>query len=1242
MTMNSADTANQSNHTGEADEAASIPTYSEAFPPLANGESSESSKASGEWTTPKIQRIKSSVVTQIFNIPMQERAFKKSDFGKDQMKVCMDIMNRTETQIEISTCRDGSLSLLVTGKSENVLKARREVYSRLQTKVKIEMDIPKDHHRFILGKGGARLKKLELDTATKINIPRADDTSNTITVSGAQEGINKASHEIQLISDEQSKSDMQRLDIEKMYHPFICGPRNEYVNALTKDYDVRIRVPPPSVMADDIVVSGDRDGVAVAVKQILEIYNAKKTKCKTISVEIAKTQHKYIIGPKGQTLQDILGDTGVSVELPPSDSLSETVVLCGEPEKLGVALTMVYSKANSVVIREVQADAWLHRYIIGKKGAAIKEVTSKYPDVNADFVAESNKIVITGPPGEADPTQQELEKIVSELNAEKGFAELHIDPKYHRNIIGKGGQFINKLRDECDVTIQIPPDSEKSSLIRIEGSADGVVEAEKQLKTMGARLENERSKDILIEHRFHKNIIGQKGDKVREIRERFPEVNISFPDANLKSDAVNLRGPKNEVEKCYKYLKQISDELVEKNFRLEVPIFKQYHKNIIGKKGSNISKIREETGTQIELPTENSDNDIISIIGRKADCEKARDLIRAIEKEQADIVEEYVTIPSKHHNSLIGAKGRLIRSIIDDCGQVQIHFPQGSSNNDQVHIRGPAADVAKAKEQLMSLAEQKELTGFTVEVHCKPELHRFLIGKSGSSIKKVRDETDTRIIFPNTNDSDRSSITIIGKQEDVEKAKALLEEQITGLENTTEIEMNIEQKYHKYFVARRGKILRDIADEFGGVTVSFPRIGEESTIVRIKGPSECVEGAKAKLEELVDDQENQVTIECIIDEKYHRTVIGQKGKNVQGITSTYNVQIKFPDRGNQKENGVAQNGEAVENGVAEEEEPAEVNRNLILISGHKDKCQEAKEALEMFIPITAEVEVPYKYHRFIIGQKGAEVRKLMNECDVNISIPAADLNSDIITVLGVADRVEYAKERIHEKLQELIKEDEERALRNFSIAVDIPAHYHPQIIGRRGATVNELRKKFDVNIQLPDRDSSEQDVIRIIGYESNVESARQAVLDIVNELESHVSQDVHIDRRVHPRLIGAKGRSIRKIMDDYRVAIRFSKDEDIVTVTGAQDKVEECIEHVLNLEEEYMQDILEQEESRKFEMPDNREPRGRGRGKPAPAFAVRNAPWHQSVDTSNMEDFPSLGSSSAAAKPAQSAWGRRK
>lgn len=61
-------------------------------------------------------------------------------------------------------------------------------------------------------------------------------------------------------------------------------------------------------------------------------------------MEVKKSQHKYVIGPKGNTLQEILDKTGVSVEIPPSDSSSETVILRGEPDRLGQALTEVYAK----------------------------------------------------------------------------------------------------------------------------------------------------------------------------------------------------------------------------------------------------------------------------------------------------------------------------------------------------------------------------------------------------------------------------------------------------------------------------------------------------------------------------------------------------------------------------------------------------------------------------------------------------------------------------------------------------------------------------------------------------------------------------------------------------------------------------------------------------------------------------------------------------------------------------------
>lgn len=47
------------------------------------------------------------------------------------------------------------------------------------------------------------MKAIELSTATKIITPRSDENSEMIKITGTKEGIDKAKHEIQLISDEQ-------------------------------------------------------------------------------------------------------------------------------------------------------------------------------------------------------------------------------------------------------------------------------------------------------------------------------------------------------------------------------------------------------------------------------------------------------------------------------------------------------------------------------------------------------------------------------------------------------------------------------------------------------------------------------------------------------------------------------------------------------------------------------------------------------------------------------------------------------------------------------------------------------------------------------------------------------------------------------------------------------------------------------------------------------------------------------
>uniref|UniRef100_A0A673CZM9 Vigilin n=1 Tax=Sphaeramia orbicularis TaxID=375764 RepID=A0A673CZM9_9TELE len=1238
------------------EDEAYIPTYLEAFPPLP--EKGTPGEKTGEpasaWGS-KIRPIKASVITQVFHVPLEERRYKdNSQFGEgEEAKVCLDIMQRTGAHIELSLAKDQGLSIMVTGKLDSVMKARKEIVARLQTQASATVAIPKEHHRFVIGKNGEKLQELELKTATKIAIPRPDDPSANIRITGTKEGIEKARHEILLISAEQDKRAVERLSLEKAFHPFIAGAHNRLVQELSQETGARISIPPPSLPKDEIVITGEKEAVALALSRIRAIYDDKKRKTTTISVEVKKSQHKYIIGPKGNTLQEILEATGVSVEMPPLDSGSETIILRGEPDKLGPALTQVYAKAKSVMVVEVTAPAWLHRFIIGKKGQNIGRITQQLPRVHIEFTDGEERISLEGPTEEVEQAQAQIQEIIKDLLVRMDYTEVFIDQRFHRHLIGKNGTNINRIKEQYKVSVRIPQDSERSGLVRIEGDPKGVQLARRELIEMVQRMENERTKDLIVEQKFHRTIIGQKGEKIKEVRDKFPEVIINFPDPSQKSDIVQLRGPKNEVEKCAKFLQKIIADLIENSFSLSVPIFKQFHKNIIGKGGANIKKIREETNTKIDLPTENSNSEMIVITGKKSNCEAARDRILAIQRELANIKEMEVTIPAKLHNSLIGSKGCLVRSIMEDCGGVHIHFPSEGSGSDKVTIRGPVGEVEKAKKQLLQLAEEKQVSNFTAELQAKPEYHKFLIGRGGANIRRVRDRTGARIIFPSPDDTEQELITIVGKEEAVRQAQKELESLVKNLDDVVEDSMVVDVRHHRHFVCRRGQVLRELAEEYGGVAVSFPRTGANSQKVTLKGAKDCVEAAKKRIQEIIEDLESQVSVEVAIPQRYHRAVMGPKGCRIQHITREHEVQIKFPER---DDSAAGQEAPPQENGeVSPEAEFVPRKCDIITISGRAEKCEVAKAALLALVPITEDVKVSYELHRYIIGQKGSGIRKMMEEYEVNIWVPQPERQLDVIKVTGLVANVERAKQGLLDRVKELQAEQEDRALRSFKVTMSVDPKFHPKIIGRKGAVISQIRKDHDVSIQFPDKGDEQQDLIVISGYERNVEEARQSIQQLVAELQEMVSQDVHLDPRTHARIIGARGKAIRKLMEEFKVDIRFpqpgSDEPDKVTVTGLPETVDNAIDHLLNLEEEYMLSVTETETLAAYMKPPSRYGGGPGgvggaddSGGPAKGFVVRDAPWNaagnKAPDMSSAEDFPTFGT--GVAPKQTSAWGPKK
>ena len=74
--------------------------------------------------------------------------------------------------------------------------------------------------------------------------------------------------------------------------------------------------------------------------------------------------------------------------------------------------------------------------------------------------------------------------------------------------------------------------------------------------------------------------------------------------------------------------------------------------------------------------------------------------------------------------------------------------------------------------------------------------------------------------------------------------------------------------------------------------------------------------------------------------------MGLRGGNVQNITSKHNVQIKFPEKAKPMANGDV-NGTTNGHG----------DSDVIRISGKRENCEAAAQALKALVPINIEVRV---------------------------------------------------------------------------------------------------------------------------------------------------------------------------------------------------------------------------------------------------------------------------------------------
>jgi len=485
-----------------------------------------------------------------------------------------------------------------------------------------------------------------------------------------------------------------------------------------------------------------------------------------------------------------------------------------------------------------------------------------------------------------------------------------------------------------------------------------------------------------------------------------------------------------------------------------------------------------------------------------------------------------------------------------------------------------------------------------------------------------------RIAVPAANDEKQDIITIMGTKEGVEKARKTLETLVKELALIEEKEVAVPEKFHKNFTARRAELINKISGDCGGVQISFPRAPKEGETVgdavKVKGPGNCVDQAIAMIKDYTNDFIAQVTEEIEIEKRFHGEIIGKGGKQVQELQNDFNVQIKFPSK------------------------DQEENINTIYITGRAERIAEARVAITALIPISKVYELDALYHPTLIGQGGSGLQEITKEYNITIDVPGRPEEGaepqNHITLMGQAEMVEKVIAVLDAKREGWEAQAEDRRLRNYTETIEVDPIFHPKIIGPKGTQINALREAHDARVNFPK--DKEDEKITIQGYEANVTAMKEAIMKIVKDLESHVVQDVLIAQKVHPRIIGTRGSGIRRIMREYDVDIKIGRSPaqpEKVSVIGSHEKVELCIDYLLNMEEEILQELAERDEDDRY-IPQHQKPQRSQNTKKGgkdnnPGYRVKDAPW--SMDTSS---FPTLGAQNGGAggNAGGTTWGPKK
>ena len=292
-----------------------------------------------------------------------------------------------------------------------------------------------------------------------------------------------------------------------------------------------------------------------------------------------------------------------------------------------------------------------------------------------------------------------------------------------------------------------------------------------------------------------------------------------------------VRGPRDAlddlVSRIITFVEAEKQDELERGHITTFDFPQKYANYLIGKRGENINKYREEFDVDIHI-----NDGKVEIKGPKAKADLAKARIIALGKKLEDEATHVLKIKPQYHREMIGAKGNQVNRL-QDRYDVRVQFPRtthntnedrstadgssdvGARNNrtsqapDEVIIRGPRKGADEARDELLTLLQWTIDNSHTATVSIAQSQLPSLIGQGGREMEKVRLETGAQVDIPgareNVDATGRVQVHLKGTKKQVEDARGLLEQRAKAFDESITRAIDVDKKYHKALIGSGGE-----------------------------------------------------------------------------------------------------------------------------------------------------------------------------------------------------------------------------------------------------------------------------------------------------------------------------------------------------------------------------------------------------------------------------------------------------